>query len=215
MRLWHWTWSTAIEPPRGLTLLELDPALCGAAEHHAADMLARNYFDHRSPEGEDVMDRYAAAGGSRWLGVAENIFKCLACPEPPGEAVIRTMHGQWMQSREHRETILSQTHSRFCFGIAADPQVGYAGVQTFAGPGGPRMGSQGRKPRVLSREALRGFALALINDRRRVEARDALRAQRGFILRRGGLPRVRAEAGLSGARDAEPGTGSDVSERAR
>ena len=161
---------------QGLTPLALDPALCTAAEHHAEDMLARNYFDHRSPEGEDVMDRYAAAGGSRWLGVAENIFKCLSCPEPPGEAVIRTMHGQWMQSREHRETILSPTHSRFCFGIAADPQIGYAGVQTFAGPGGPRMGSQGGTPRVLSREALRGFAMALINDRRHGEDRGALRA---------------------------------------
>lgn len=161
---------------QGLDLLELDPALCGAAEHHARDMLVRNYFDHRSPEGEDVMDRYAAAGGSRWLGVAENIFKCLACPEPPGEPVIRTMHGQWMQSKEHRETILSVTHSRFCFGIAADQQLGYAGVQTFAGPGGPRMSRQGGKPRVLAREAVRGFALALINDRRRSEGRGALRA---------------------------------------
>ncbi len=161
---------------RGLAVLESDAALCRAAQDHAEDMLARDYFDHLSPEGEDVMDRYAAAGGNRWLRVAENIFKCLACPEQPDPSVVREMHRQWMRSKDHRNAILSPKHSRFCFGLAADPEKGYAAAQTFAGAGGPRRESPGREPRTLSPAELRGFALALINDKRRDQDRGALRA---------------------------------------
>lgn len=159
---------------RGLSLLDMDAALCRAASAHAEDMLARDYFDHLSPEGQDVMDRYAAAGGNRWLGVAENIFKCRACPDSPGDPTVRMMHKSWMESRDHREAILSPKHGRFCFGLAADPEKGYAAVQTFAGPGRPRQLGAGSEPRILSQEELRALALSLINDRRRAQGRRAL-----------------------------------------
>ena len=192
----------------GLSPLQTDAALCQAAQAHADDMLTRDYFDHLSPEGEDVMDRYAASGGNRWLGVAENIFKCIGCPDRPDPSIVRTMHRQWMASEEHRGTILSSRHSGFCFGIAADPEKGYAAVQTFAGTGKPRQSGLGRAPRVLAPEQLRGFALALINDQRRREGRDALRASDS--LSEDAEAFLRAEL----ARDPD-GTGSLSTEKVR
>src|SRR5512132_4135323 len=61
----------------GLPALQSRPELDRAAQAHAEDMLNRSYFDHVSPEGKTVFDRYVAAGGSRWRLVAENICRCM------------------------------------------------------------------------------------------------------------------------------------------
>jgi uncharacterized protein YkwD len=47
---------------RGLRPLRRVPALDRAAEGHARDMVARGYFAHVSPEGQDVADRVRATG---------------------------------------------------------------------------------------------------------------------------------------------------------
>jgi uncharacterized protein YkwD len=67
----------------GLPALQSRPELDRAAQAHAEDMLNRSYFDHVSPEGKTVFDRYVAAGGSRWRLVAENIGRCTTCEGPP------------------------------------------------------------------------------------------------------------------------------------
>src|SRR5688500_2604033 len=63
----------------GLSRLELGGNLDEAAQSHARDMLRRGYYSHTSPEGENVQDRYVAAGGSRWELAAENIARCEGC----------------------------------------------------------------------------------------------------------------------------------------
>src|SRR5690606_8599801 len=51
---------------RGLVPFQPDGTLDAAAQAHAEDMLRRDYYDHVSPGGQTVIDRYIAAGGSRW-----------------------------------------------------------------------------------------------------------------------------------------------------
>ncbi len=117
----------------GLGALDATAPLDEAAQAHAEDMLARNYYDHVSPEGGTVRDRYIEAGGGEWKLVAENIATCRGCP-PPDRERVRALHRDWMESPEHRENILARGLDGFGFGIAARGDVSYA-VQTFAGPG--------------------------------------------------------------------------------
>lgn len=119
----------------GLPALDAGPNLDTAAIAHAEDMLARDYYDHVSPEGESVADRYRAAGGSEWELVAENISRCMGCTA--GLDVVQELQEGWMNSPEHRANILANGLDRFGFGLASDGSTLYA-VQTFAGPGTPR-----------------------------------------------------------------------------
>ena len=92
----------------GLPDLQPRPELDRAAQAHAEDMLNRNYFDHVSPEGKTVFDRYVAAGGSRWRLVAENIGRCATCKGSPRIADVTRLQDGWMRSAPHRENILSR-----------------------------------------------------------------------------------------------------------
>jgi hypothetical protein len=98
-------------------------------------MLNRNYFDHVSPEGKTVFDRYVAAGGSRWRLVAENIGRCATCKGAPRIADITRLQDGWMRSASHRENILSPGVTQFGFGMVATAGRGLYAVQSFAGPG--------------------------------------------------------------------------------
>ena len=53
------------------TPLHVDDRLVAAAQGHSADMAARDYFSHASPEGLGPGDRTAAQGYPQWSG--ENI----------------------------------------------------------------------------------------------------------------------------------------------
>lgn len=83
----------------GLLPLAVDTRLEEAAQAHAADMLARRFYDHVSPEGHGIAWRIAAQGYTyRW--VAENIAKGVF---DPAEVVRR-----WMLSDGHRRNILDR-----------------------------------------------------------------------------------------------------------
>lgn len=56
----------------GLSALSQSPELTRAATAHAADMEARGYFDHKTPEGLNASDR-AQAVGVPSCGLGENI----------------------------------------------------------------------------------------------------------------------------------------------
>lgn len=56
----------------GLPPLATDPLLAGAAQAHSADMVARAFYSHTSPEGTQPWDR-AAAAGARRRSIGENI----------------------------------------------------------------------------------------------------------------------------------------------
>ncbi|MGJ3264823.1 MAG: CAP domain-containing protein [Salinarimonas sp.] len=151
----------------GLDPLQAGETLHTIAQDHAEDMLARGYFAHASPEGVTVGDRFRTAGGGRSEIVAENLAVCDGCPTPPGEERVEAFQEGWMESPGHRENILRGGLTRFGFGIAADPGSGRTlAVQTFAGPGTSRGGSDA------------AAAAPLASDDRAAAAREAINGLR-------------------------------------
>jgi len=118
----------------GLPPLAADGALSRAAQAHAADMLRRRYFDHTTPDGGTIMDRYGFAirGGG---AVAENIARCRNCPVPAVTATVDQLHADWMASPGHRRNILGPGFDRYGFAVAETADGTRYAVEAFAGPG--------------------------------------------------------------------------------
>ncbi|UUP18208.1 hypothetical protein NTH_02688 [Nitratireductor thuwali] len=114
----------------GLPGLRLAEPLNAAAQAHAEDMARRDYYAHRSHDGQDVADRYRAAGGGLWEIIAENISSCIAC-RTASEQIVE-FHAGWLRSPGHRRNILDPRVRSFGFGIASAEGRLYA-VQTFVG----------------------------------------------------------------------------------
>lgn len=90
-------------PLRSNTRLDL------AAQRHAEDMLARNFFAHASPEGKTVRDR-AQAAGYDWRMVGENIAE--------GQLSVDEVMDTWMHSPGHRKNILDPGFKELGVGLA-------------------------------------------------------------------------------------------------
>lgn len=73
------------------------PASASVAEARSADMIARRYFDHRTPDGRTVFDVLAEAGIEAWGSVAENIALTQAGPASVLEL--------WRDSPPHRRNL--------------------------------------------------------------------------------------------------------------
>lgn len=84
--------------------------LMNAAQGHAADMAARNYFSHTSPEGTTFTMRDNAAGYTGWTVLGENIAKSFATP-------IATLNG-WIASPTHRANMLDGAYTDTGLGVA-------------------------------------------------------------------------------------------------
>ncbi|MEV6313556.1 sigma-70 family RNA polymerase sigma factor [Streptomyces sp. NPDC051840] len=97
------------EPVSGNTLLNK------AAERHSADMAARDYFSHTSPEGTDPGARITAEG-YRWSTYGENIAK--------GQQSAASVMESWMNSDGHRANILN----------CAFKEIGVGRVDSSGGP---------------------------------------------------------------------------------
>lgn len=82
----------------GCGALRVDAKVTEAAQFHADDMAARDYYEHDSPEGKSAGDRLDAAGYA-WSGWGENIHKSPTDPE--------TAMRDWMDSPGHRDNILN------------------------------------------------------------------------------------------------------------
>jgi uncharacterized protein YkwD len=112
----------------GVPPLRLDPRLSLAAQRHADDMLARDYFSHASPEGRTVIHRAATAWYSFHM-VGENI----AFGQLSAEQVVQA----WMESPEHRRNILEHGFLHMGLGVAlGETPKGFQvkWVQTFGHP---------------------------------------------------------------------------------
>ncbi|MEU4441965.1 CAP domain-containing protein [Actinosynnema sp. NPDC050801] len=81
----------------GCKPLKVDERVVEAAQGHSADMAARDYFSHTTPEGVDFAQRMRAAGYPSPGG--ENI----AMGQRSAEQVMRA----WMNSDGHRRNILN------------------------------------------------------------------------------------------------------------
>ncbi len=82
----------------GCRALTVDSRLAAAARKHSADMVARDYFSHTTPDGVTFSQRIDAEG-YRWSRVAENIAA--------GQRSATEVMKAWMKSPGHRANILN------------------------------------------------------------------------------------------------------------
>lgn len=94
---------------RSLAPLVLCQRLTVAAQRHSDDMVARQFFDHTNPSGQDPFERMVAIGYNyTWAG--ENI----AVGQPTAADVMNA----WMNSTGHRANILSTHYTHLGVGTA-------------------------------------------------------------------------------------------------
>ncbi|MFH8468036.1 CAP domain-containing protein [Streptomyces sp. NPDC017991] len=99
----------------GLPPLAEDPLLTRAAQEHSADMVARAFYSHTSPDGGEPWHRAAAAGSTRRT-IGENI----ACGQRSPAEVVRG----WMDSPGHRANILKPAFTHLGVGFAGGGSAG-------------------------------------------------------------------------------------------
>jgi uncharacterized protein YkwD len=85
------------------SLAWLEP-LAQVARAHSADMLARDFFGHRNPDGAGPGERLARHGLTL-SAFAENVYELINGPADPKEAAASVFRG-WMQNSGHRHNIL-------------------------------------------------------------------------------------------------------------
>lgn len=125
-----------------LSELTLNPTLSQAAQTKAEDMVAKNYWAHTTPEGQEpwvfinkVNYAYEAAGENLAYGFADN----------------HSAVQGWMNSPGHRANILNGVYSEVGFGIAHSPNYQGNGEQTvvvamYAKPARSTIASQSPDP---------------------------------------------------------------------
>ncbi|MBI2852853.1 MAG: CAP domain-containing protein [Chloroflexi bacterium] len=104
----------------GLSPLKWNDTLGEIARKHSTDMALRGYFDHVSPNGVDLSDRYDKGGFAMKLGAAENIFQTSVTRQTwylygvptysernSLEEIARSAIEGWMNSPGHRRNILT------------------------------------------------------------------------------------------------------------
>jgi uncharacterized protein YkwD len=114
----------------GLAPLRRHPRLDDAAQAHAQDMFTRRYYSHDTPEGKSAMDRIQALGyRARYAG--ENIAR--------GQYSVDEVMDGWMESKTHRDHLLSAIFDDVGFGLAFGKNPGgyeILWVQNFGRPKG-------------------------------------------------------------------------------
>ncbi len=105
----------------GLGLLAPDPELTDVARRHSADMFARGYFAHETPDGRDPFERMREAD-VRFLAAGENL--ALA-------PTVMVAHSGLMNSPGHRRNILDPKFGRVGIGIMDGGLRGLMVTQNF------------------------------------------------------------------------------------
>jgi uncharacterized protein YkwD/uncharacterized membrane protein required for colicin V production len=106
---------------RGLVPLEMDAELRLVARAHAADMFARGYFAHDTPDGVDPFERMRAA----------NIVFGLAGENLALAPTVEIAHDGLMNSPGHRANILNEGFRRVGIGVLDGGVFGKMFVQEF------------------------------------------------------------------------------------
>jgi len=111
----------AARTARHLRPLRLDSMLCRLASAHAADMAARHYFAHTTPEGQDPFARMAAVR-YRFGYAAENLAV---------DRSIGSIARDFVLSPEHRANVLGPHYARVGIGAVYAP-AGAIVVEDFS-----------------------------------------------------------------------------------
>jgi uncharacterized protein YkwD len=114
----------------GLRKLQPSARLNLAADRHSADMVARGYFAHVTPEGKSVTDRVRETGylgGSNDWALGEDIGWGTSTLSTAASIV-----DAWMHSPPHRRVILDRDFRQIGVGVARGvPVPGQAPGATF------------------------------------------------------------------------------------
>jgi uncharacterized protein YkwD len=105
----------------GLKPLAPDPELTEVARRHSADMFARGYFAHDTPEGDDPFDRMRAAN-VRFLTAGENLALARS---------VQIAHTGLMNSPGHRANIMRPEFGRVGIGTMDGGMRGLMVTQNF------------------------------------------------------------------------------------
>jgi uncharacterized protein YkwD len=105
----------------GLKPVQADPELTEVARRHSADMFARGYFSHNTPEGKDPFDRMRESN-VKFRTAGENL--ALA-------PTLQIAHSGLMNSPGHRANILSPQFGRLGIGIMRGGRRGIMVSQEF------------------------------------------------------------------------------------
>jgi uncharacterized protein YkwD len=115
----------------GCPALTLNDKLTTAAQNHAEDMLARDFFSHQNPDGLRSSQRVTATGYD-WALVGENIAA--------GQQTSAEVMNDWMNSDGHRANLLNCGYTEMGVGYLHDPndtgavRYDYYWVHVFAKP---------------------------------------------------------------------------------
>lgn len=107
--------------------LAWDARLAYAARSHSADMAAKNYFSHTSPDGTAFSTRITRAGYV-WSAAGENIA---AGQDTPAHVV-----GDWLASYGHCKNLMSAGFTDLGVGVATGGSYGIYWTQDFGRPRG-------------------------------------------------------------------------------
>lgn len=123
------TMTNDIRQKHGLQRLKGDTSLRDIAREHSDDMIDRDFFAHKNPDGRDAGDRIALGHRRLIGGVGENIWQFASTLEmrgrrepdfirlSPTAIATRAMDG-WMNSPGHRENILRETFTHLGVGVS-------------------------------------------------------------------------------------------------
>lgn len=125
----------------GLDLVGYDAGLAAVARNHSADMVARGYYAHESPDGDVAFDRVQSRSVA-CSSVGENIaatwwqrpFETLEGERDRHTTVEQLAEGlveQWLNSSEHRANMLRADWERTGVGVAVTDKGEVLVTQTF------------------------------------------------------------------------------------
>jgi uncharacterized protein YkwD len=115
----------AIRAQQHLIPLERRADLDAVARAHSADMAARHYFAHESPEGANPVDRLAHARVSGFSLAAENLG-VTDRPDPTREIL-----QAWIASEVHRTNLYAPPFNATGIGIARAPDGSLVYTQLY------------------------------------------------------------------------------------
>lgn len=97
-----------------ISMLAGDQLAAMVAREHSEAMRDRGFFSHVDPDGKTLRDRLRAAGVSFRIA-GENLAQVDGSPDPAGHA-----HNLLMQSKSHRDNILSDDFEMIGVGVARE-----------------------------------------------------------------------------------------------
>ena len=124
----------------GVAPLVRNGLLTTVARAHSLDMKERDFFSHTNPDRLTPFQRMDAAGYS-YRSAAENIaasssYTLASNPDEVGRHLVQDL---WMNSRGHRETLISPKYTEIGVGVVYDPDkraspYGFIATQDFGRP---------------------------------------------------------------------------------